>query len=281
MEFLPLTFRPKDSSIQYLRINRPQGYRAQSFHMHDLEELLYITSASTVELVSNGKTFFVATPALVIHRAGTYHETVSSRPEEKEFQSQVLFFRPEIFSFLPEKLSLQSLLAPDCRILPLTKDETADFALAEKETSQSLLFLLLSILFKIRQLLEKGHACETFSTKERYIFRVIPFLIEHFSEKIPIEKIAEKFHISPGKLKADFKNITGQSIKNFVLEIRYRHAAELLEEGGELCDIAYTCGFSSESHFVSSFHRFFGVTPGVYREKALSQHDNRKDSLHS
>jgi AraC family transcriptional regulator len=64
-----------------------------------------------------------------------------------------------------------------------------------------------------------------------------------------------------------FKAATGSSPHQYVLERRLERAAELLATRRELpiAEIAYSAGFSSQSHLTTAFRRRFGVTPKAYR----------------
>lgn len=63
------------------------------------------------------------------------------------------------------------------------------------------------------------------------------------------------------------KNITGQTPREFVLDIKLEHAASLLESNPELniTEIADRLGFSSLKYFRKCFKEKYGVTPSEYR----------------
>ena len=80
--------------------------------------------------------------------------------------------------------------------------------------------------------------------------------------------LSQQFHVSQTKLKQDFRQITGMSLKTFYLQNRLHNALFLLESTDEdLASIAYSCGFSGESHFIENFRKAYGITPGVFRKE--------------
>ena len=65
-----------------------------------------------------------------------------------------------------------------------------------------------------------------------------------------------------------FKIATGQSPSTFVGHRRLEMAKVQLAGGLPIAQIAFDCGFSSESNFARSFKRVGGMTPGEYRRAA-------------
>ena len=59
----------------------------------------------------------------------------------------------------------------------------------------------------------------------------------------------------------------GESPHRFVLQRRIERAKRLLSETETpLVEVALNCGFASQSHFASVFHRHVGVTPSKFRK---------------
>ena len=65
-----------------------------------------------------------------------------------------------------------------------------------------------------------------------------------------------------------FKATTGQTPYQYVLSRRIARAQELLAAGDmSLAEVAYACGFASQSHMTDVFRQKLGVTPGRYRKE--------------
>jgi AraC family transcriptional regulator len=63
-----------------------------------------------------------------------------------------------------------------------------------------------------------------------------------------------------------FKQSMGMSPTNFIAERRIERAKRLLQETElPISEIALRAGFSSQSHFTTSFHRVAGATPKAFR----------------
>lgn len=77
--------------------------------------------------------------------------------------------------------------------------------------------------------------------------------------------IAESMSISRTKLYYKIKALTGDSPNSFFRTYKLNRAAELLQEGRyNISEVADITGFSSLSHFSTSFKKQFGVSPSSY-----------------
>ena len=83
-----------------------------------------------------------------------------------------------------------------------------------------------------------------------------------------VELLSKSIGISRVHLHRKLKELTNQSARDFIRTIRLKQAATLLSEKKlAVSDVAYTVGFSSLSHFSSSFREFYGMTPKEYSEE--------------
>jgi AraC-like DNA-binding protein len=53
----------------------------------------------------------------------------------------------------------------------------------------------------------------------------------------------------------------------YLENIRIRQAQHLLKNGKPIIEAAYETGFSSQSHFTTTFKRLIGVTPGQFAKE--------------
>lgn len=94
------------------------------------------------------------------------------------------------------------------------------------------------------------------------------YIQHHMSEAITAEKIAEELFLSRPYLSRRFKEETGQSITDFVLQEKTEEAKRLLRYSDKpIIAISDYLGFSSPSHFARTFKKYTGKTPTDYREK--------------
>lgn len=67
-------------------------------------------------------------------------------------------------------------------------------------------------------------------------------------------------------------NITGQSIKEFILDIRLKRAVSLLAESDKtISEISYMTGFVNPKYFSTIFKKHFNKTPSEYRQEVRTK----------
>ncbi len=90
------------------------------------------------------------------------------------------------------------------------------------------------------------------------------------SEKFGVDVLSSEMGLSRSQLHRKLKAITGQSTTEFIRNFRLQRAADLIKQGsGNMAEIAYNVGFSSQAYFTKSFTEFFGLPPVEYRRKNL------------
>lgn len=104
------------------------------------------------------------------------------------------------------------------------------------------------------------------STASKNFEYIINYLKENYYEKIQLSSCAEQLNISYDYFQHKFKQLTGYSPQNFLLEQRLNAARELLMYNRYNCtEIAYRCGFSTSAQFSMLFKKKYGVSPLKYR----------------
>jgi AraC family transcriptional regulator len=97
--------------------------------------------------------------------------------------------------------------------------------------------------------------------------RVVEFIEEHLGDDLGLVELAEVAGLSTHHFGESFKRSTGMALHRYVVERRLQRARGLLGDTEmPIGEIAFTVGFSSQSHFTVSFRRLTGVTPKVFRD---------------
>jgi AraC family transcriptional regulator len=91
------------------------------------------------------------------------------------------------------------------------------------------------------------------------------------ADKWSVTQLAAIANLSPFYLCHVFRQTTGTSIYDYVVQERLAHSLDAVLDGGNLMAIALDAGFSSHSHFTTRFRRFFGITPSVLRDVATTE----------
>lgn len=82
-----------------------------------------------------------------------------------------------------------------------------------------------------------------------------------------LEEIVDRVLVSAAHLCRLFKEETGATIHQYLIQLRLREAAQAVLDGErDLSLLAVRLGFSSHSHFTETFRRAFGLPPRELRE---------------
>jgi AraC-like DNA-binding protein len=98
--------------------------------------------------------------------------------------------------------------------------------------------------------------------------QVMKIITADLSERHPVEKLAEKFNVSPSSLNKYFHGVYGESIPACLRDRRMNKAAEYLEKSGrQIADIALITGYENASKFAAVFKAAKGESPLEYRRR--------------
>jgi AraC family transcriptional regulator len=108
-------------------------------------------------------------------------------------------------------------------------------------------------------------------TKEKqppvWLLRVIEKLNDQFTENLTTEELAAEANVHPVHLAAVFRQFYHETISEYIQKLRVSQASKMLRNQEiPLSEIAYTTGFSEQSHFTRIFKRHLGITPAVFRQ---------------
>jgi AraC family transcriptional regulator len=97
--------------------------------------------------------------------------------------------------------------------------------------------------------------------------RVVDYINEHLQDELGLLELSRIANLSPHHFASAFKASIGISPHRYVLERRVNLARDLLRRNEKsISEIAYTVGFSSQSHLTANFRRTTGLTPRKFRE---------------
>ncbi len=93
------------------------------------------------------------------------------------------------------------------------------------------------------------------------------YMVTHLDEKITIDELSQRYHISATNLKKHFREVYGNSVYAYLKEYRIHSAAELLRNTDmEISKIAGMTGYDNASKFAQSFKSIIGINPNEYRK---------------
>lgn len=95
---------------------------------------------------------------------------------------------------------------------------------------------------------------------------IIAYLRENYRRKLSLDDIADTIKYNKNYICKLFKNETGQTINEYLVNLRIREAEKLITFSHySLVQIAQNTGFGSINHFNRTFKKKVGVPPGLYK----------------
>lgn len=96
---------------------------------------------------------------------------------------------------------------------------------------------------------------------------VANYVRHHLSEPVSVDAMAEEFFLSRPYLSSKFKQETGQTLTDYILNEKTEEAKRLLRYSDKsAAAIAAYLGFSSHGHFCKVFKKYTGLTPNEFRD---------------
>lgn len=147
----------------------------------------------------------------------------------------------------------------------------ADHYFAKPVNTELLIFTVRNVLAQKQKLRERYRRDQHAELRElahthkdrEFMDELLRIIEQHLSSPdMDVDFICAQVGMSRTKLYHKVKNITGQSIGDFIRSHRLRHAARLMTETElSLTDIMYNVGIQTQSYFSKAFKQEFGKTP--------------------
>lgn len=111
---------------------------------------------------------------------------------------------------------------------------------------------------------------QKFSSTEPYTQKLFELIFKNLDNSdLSVELLADLMATNRSHFQRKIKNLTGYSPSEIIKLIRLEKAMEfLLAKKGNITEVAYMCGFSSQSYFTKCFTQHFGYSPTQAIEKA-------------
>lgn len=113
---------------------------------------------------------------------------------------------------------------------------------------------------------------------------ILNYMEENVAEPLSLDEIASRFYVSKHYLCRMFKEQTGTTVLEYLVQCRMEKARSLLEQGHSVQRAGELSGFSDNSHFIRTFGGRMGTSPGRYAkefrrkgEEGLHQNTNHKE----
>jgi AraC-like DNA-binding protein len=259
-------------------------YFEDKWHFHEMLELVLIISGEGKRYIGDSIESFSAGDVVLVGKC-LPHVWRSTPPEEEldeanSCQSIVIHF-PENFmgdhfleiqesgklKTLFQKAQMGIFFGESTRkklseMLPL---------LIEKKGLDRIILLLeiLNIASKATDysLLSSPAFNETIYNGDSRVNHVFEFVMDHFSNQITLEEVAEVANMNKTAFCRYFKKVTKKTFTTFLNEIRIGYACKLIQTNhSNITEAAYLSGYNSLSHFNKQFRMIKRVSPSAFMQ---------------
>jgi AraC-like DNA-binding protein len=125
--------------------------------------------------------------------------------------------------------------------------------------------LCLALLTELVVFLSRKEFKQDLSGDDGSLDGALDFMERNYGRRISLAELAKACGCAPRTFQRLFRKSTGQSPFEHLLNVRLRHARQLLERGVcGLSEIAVRTGFGDNAYFGRQFKRLFGMSPGAY-----------------
>ena len=221
-------------------------------HSHPLHEFVYcISGRGTVDIEDRSHRFDTGT--IYLTAAGTPHS-------ERNFtESEIIYFYFDLPTSQLHEGVFRDKSGSVLSILRKIQNEEREKLPLGDEMKNALL----------SQLLIETLRTETEGGRDSALSSVLEYIDENSRFKLDVHALAKKAGYSYDRFRHVFKEKTGMSPGDYIIERRLGMAKKLMENDvtASLTYIAYECGFSTSSHFSNAFKSKTGISPFEYRKR--------------
>ncbi|WP_455615192.1 response regulator transcription factor [Eisenbergiella sp.] len=127
-----------------------------------------------------------------------------------------------------------------------------------------------------RNLFQNLKKTEEIHQLENVVDRIKEYIYQNIDREISREQLAELMNLNPDYLTRLFRRETGQSLKDYILKEKMGIARELLAKTDmSVSEISMRVGFFNFSHFTTTFKKYSGIPPLVYRSEMQKEQECR------
>ena len=107
-----------------------------------------------------------------------------------------------------------------------------------------------------------------YATDDDQIQKAIQFIHSNVTKKISVEDVTDEVALSRRLLERRFKKVTGQTIYQYITDVKLKQFAQkLLDTDEQLTEIAYAMGENDTKSISRRFKQLYGCSPIQWREK--------------
>lgn len=256
-----------------------QGNKSDS-HTHDFLEISIVLEGQANYTIE-GQEFQLNAGQIMLFNPGTHH---GEEQKQGTYSHQLHIGLTNISldglkrNHLPTKNAILNLgeyqwefLDKAWRLVKEYGEEQPEFQLMVKALIIEMLVLILRSLEKTQDNTVTLALSKNAKRKQYLVNHAIYYLENHHTQEITLEQLADTLYVSSTYLSKVFKESTGMSPINYLIQVRLKHAKELLaNEQLTIREISQAVGYQDAYHFSKLFKKYYGLSPSQLAKKSLA-----------
>lgn len=250
--------------------------RDVDLHHHDFYEIYFFVGGN-VEYRVEGKSYTLQNGDLLLISPGVFHQPVVT--EDSPYERYVLWIeRSYLTQFTEYGTDLTGCFAPTAMLLRPTSYQRSTLSMLLemllKETHSnkfgSELYghgLFLQLMTEINRMAQRSPQKRETAEEPELVSRVLAYISEHYSEKITLQSLADRFYVSKYHLSHEFSAKVGTSVYRYIILKRLLSAREQIADGVPPSEVYQTCGFQDYANFYRAFKTEYGISPKEFGQR--------------
>lgn len=273
MEMLPPDADKRGYLLEDFRLFHLKESRAQrfSYHYHEFDKVVVFRSGQVTYTVE-GKAYFL-TPGdlLVIPHHHIHQPDIGGATYER----YILWLNPEFLGANGLEPCFLRVQQSGFHLIRLGEERTRhllhqlDQMEQARKDSQAFGAQLLAKTYCLQFLIGLNRGSQgNLAALNREVYRsdpkieeILAYINDHLPLPMTVQSLAERFYLSPSWLMHRFKDVTGCTLHQYILQKRLILAASLIREGVPVLKASGQSGFSDYSTFLRAFRSAYHVAP--------------------
>ncbi len=255
---------------------------AVDYHYHEFDKIV-ITLSDGVRYVVEGRTYYLKPWDLLFVRHGQIHRPLAS--PNIAYERIVIWVNPDYLTrFNTEDMDLSACFnmseTTGSSLFRPSSEQKLDLIKREAELESEMCSdpqgrdiavqcAFLRFMVEIGRKTMLGGGATVGYKADSKVERILQYINENLNADLSIDALSAKFFISKYYFMRRFKESTGYTVHNYIIQKRLIRAAELIAGGQPAAYAAEEAGFSDYSVFLRAFRKNFGVSPREFAAKRL------------
>lgn len=131
---------------------------------------------------------------------------------------------------------------------------------------------LIRVFSNVKRNLDEENKSEpdNLNFNEKIIYIIKKYVNENYRD-VTLEDLTKLVHMNPDYISKFFKQKTNQNFSDYLIEVRMKNAARLLDDVRyKIYEISDMVGYSNSFNFTRTFKNYFGMSPSEYRKRKIA-----------